>query len=165
VFDPFDFSDFGSPPATVSSDRPWPAGSRVALQPAIRETGLSTGFDPFTGDNAPRQTSPDTFSASAPGPDRRPAGARPSSPLFGFALSLAARAFGGAVAPASVGGFWQVGPQSNCWGSTPSSTLGPAPMRDALFRVETISLMRSVDPLVKKRPEHLDRLGGRHTRV
>lgn len=112
MFDRFDFSDFGSPPTPMNSNHPGSAGSGIALQPAISDTGFSTGSDPFAGDSAPRQTSPtDACGASAPGPDRGLVVARPPLTLFGFAFALAAvgvaiaGVWGGAVVPAAVGWF------------------------------------------------------------
>lgn len=92
MFDPFDFSDFGSP-------RP---NGQTTLQPARPESKLDTGFDPF-GEAQPRRTeSTDAFAVTTPGANpsaRSLTVARPPLTLFGLAIALAA-------AGALIAGVW-----------------------------------------------------------
>ena len=109
MLNPFDFSDFGSPPTpTVNSTRLRPSGGLQSATPDLR---LLTKFDPFA-DAQPRHTqSDDAFGAIAPGLARGLTVARPPLSLLGLAFALAAAGlvvagvWGGALTAAAVGWF------------------------------------------------------------
>jgi hypothetical protein len=104
MFDPFDFSDFGSP-------RP---NGRTTLQPSRPDSKLDTGFDPFADGGRRQAESRDAFDAATTGAvqlTQSIAVARPPLALFGLAIALAAAGvliaglWGSAVAAAAVGWF------------------------------------------------------------
>lgn len=104
MFDPFDFSDFGSP-------RP---NGRTTLQPSRPDSKPDTGFDPFADEGPPQAESRDVFGATTTGAlqlTQSLAVARPPLALFGLAIVLAAAGvliagvWGSAVAAAAVGWF------------------------------------------------------------
>jgi hypothetical protein len=103
MFDPFDFSDFGS-------SRPNGQNGQSTLQPSRPESKLTTGFDPF-GQSSARPAQPvDAFGVTTHGLGQQDlAVGRPPLGLFGLAIVLAvagaliAGVWGGAFVAAAVG--------------------------------------------------------------
>jgi hypothetical protein len=118
MFDPFDFSDFGSPRTMARTLASNPAatspGEPTALQPVRPDPKLDTGFDPFA-DAAPRKpATQDAFGIATPGATASAQGltvARPPLRYLALAIVLAAAGvliaglWGSAVAAAAVGWF------------------------------------------------------------
>lgn len=105
MFDPFDFSDFGSPQPTAGP---------TTLRPPQPDPNLDTGFDPFTDTQPARGKSDDVFSGTTSGtsgPAESLDVARPPLALFGLAMALAAAGaviagvWGGSLAAAALGWF------------------------------------------------------------
>jgi hypothetical protein len=97
MFDPFDFSDFGSPrtmartlasnPAAASPGRP------ATLQPVQPDPKLDTGFDPFADAKPTKPATQDAFSVSTLGATASALSltvARPPLRYLGLAIVLAA---------------------------------------------------------------------------
>jgi hypothetical protein len=106
MFDPFDFSDFGSPQRNGQTGHT----AQTTVQPVRPESKLNTGFDPF-GQSGPRQApAVDAFGVTTPVLGQEIlAVARPPLGLFGLAIALAgagaliAGVWGGALVAAAVG--------------------------------------------------------------
>jgi hypothetical protein len=82
MFDPFDFSDFGSPRTN----------GRTAVGPSPSESKLHTGFDPFGETRSAPATPVDAFGMTTGISDATQgiSVARPPLKLFGLAFALAA---------------------------------------------------------------------------
>jgi hypothetical protein len=114
MFDPFDFSDFGSPPTTAAAPTAGfrPQAGTAAVGAPRQDANLDTGFDPFL-DVPPRQAkSHDVLGATTSWATESANSltvARPPLALFGLAIALAAAGaviagvWGDALAAACVG--------------------------------------------------------------